>query len=1041
MAAEIARYTVVCGVEDDVLQQHGIRLNDVKFASRKAEEASLRRHGAAGWLRKMTEVVGGKDLVVEPSEDEFRIGLRSGIILCNVLNKLQPGAILKVVEGAGDSDVMADGAALSAYQYFENVRNFLVAAQEMGLPTFEASDLGEGGNCGRIVNCVLALKSYSEWIEGGKYGSWKYGGNARPPASGRSFLRKNSEQSNNSLSRTISSSSATDLSVSDDLGCDYNQGGSLNSLLREHLYDKKPEEVPIVVESLLSKFMEQLEQRMATRQEAVKIGSGDEAEFETEDSIQEAASSDEEMEEMEDVRPEEEECEVKEFKFNDKESSRQQQLLKQQRLVEQQNREIQELKKLMHQTKMGMHSLKERYHQDLTNLSHHLQGLASAASAYHRVVGENRKLYNQLQDLKGNIRVYCRVRPWLGGESNQISTVSNVEEGSVSVITAPPKKGKKIFSFNRVFGPSATQEEVFSDTQPLIRSVLDGYNVCIFAYGQTGSGKTYTMSGPDNPNEENVGVNYRALRDLFLLAGQRKDTFRYDISVQMLEIYNDQVRDLLATDVAATRYPSLNSPRFLEKSCSFLNRDANLVPVSSTSDVIYLMNMGQKNRAVGASAMNDRSSRSHCCITVYIEGREVTSGSTVRGCMHLVDLAGSERVDKSEATGDRLKEAQHINKSLSALGDVIFSLSQKNSHIPYRNSKLTQLLQHSLGGQAKIFMFAHISPEPEALEETISTLKFAERVSTVRLGALRANKDSTDVRELKEQIAGLKAASSRKKNEAEQLRHSQIPRPRSYGSSTKQASWILGGRTKPRDDHDSCSLLEGQKMAAPKLKTRSLDFQEMIMNSNAWPLVVGGQRVNGREEDRVSICADWVDNLTLKRQDSLSSDDNLVGQWEAESKQFSQMFKHSKICPERSIKCDHLQSNLNELAVTDDCPELEAVTSDSSESDLNWLVGEPKATNISNGSTSKSKKLTQPIPIKTLDIRNAKGRMTPSLIPLPSARKEETAKAKVQELARSKSFIFTIPLIPSFALCCVSNEEMERNEKERNSIFIQTRTS
>lgn len=153
--------------------------------------------------------------------------------------------------------------------------------------------------------------------------------------------------------------------------------------------------------------------------------------------------------------------------------------------------------------------------------------------------------------------------------------------------------------------------------------------------------------------------------------------------------------------------------------------------------------------------------------------------------MHLVDLAGSERVEKSEATGDRLKEAQHINRSLSALGDVIFSLAQKNSHVPYRNSKLTQLLQDSLGkilsvhyprkifssffpaeashfsshwslcqtgGQAKTLMFVHISPEPEGVGETISTLKFAERVSTIELGAARVNKDSADVKELKEQV-------------------------------------------------------------------------------------------------------------------------------------------------------------------------------------------------------------------------------------------------------------------------------------------------
>lgn len=125
--------------------------------------------------------------------------------------------------------------------------------------------------------------------------------------------------------------------------------------------------------------------------------------------------------------------------------------------------------------------------------------------------------------------------------------------------------------------------------------------------------------------------------------------------------------------------------------------NANLVPVTSTSDVIELMNLGHKNRAVGSTSMNDRSSRSHSCLTVHVQGKDLTSGTTLRGCMHLVDLAGSERCDKTDAVGDRLKEAQHINRSLSALGDVIAALAQKNAHVPYRNSKLTQLLQDSLG--------------------------------------------------------------------------------------------------------------------------------------------------------------------------------------------------------------------------------------------------------------------------------------------------------------------------------------------------------
>ncbi|XP_059597209.1 kinesin-like protein KIN-14I, partial [Vitis vinifera] len=156
------------------------------------------------------------------------------------------------------------------------------------------------------------------------------------------------------------------------------------------------------------------------------------------------------------------------------------------------------------------------------------------------------------------------------------------------------------------------------------------------------------------------------------------------------------------------------------------------------------------------------------CLTVHVQGRDLMSGTILHGCMHLVDLADSGRVDKSEVTGDRLKEEHHINRSLSALGDVISSLAQKSPHVPYRNSKLTELLQDSLGknklmGQAKTLMFVHISPELDADGETISTVKFAEQFATVELSATRVNKDSVDVKELKEQIATLKAALARKK--------------------------------------------------------------------------------------------------------------------------------------------------------------------------------------------------------------------------------------------------------------------------------------
>ncbi|KAL5814174.1 hypothetical protein ACOSQ3_024965 [Xanthoceras sorbifolium] len=192
-------------------------------------------------------------------------------------------------------------------------------------------------------------------------------------------------------------------------------------------------------------------------------------------------------------------------------------------------------------------------------------------------------------------------------------------------------------------------------------------------------------------------------------------------------------------------------------------------PVKSTADVLELMNIGLMNRAVGATALNERSSRSHSVLTVHVRGTELKSGAIFRGSLHLVDLAGSERVDRSEATGDRLREAQHINKSLSALGDVIFALAQKSPHVPYRNSKLTQVLQSSLGGQAKALMFVQLNPDVDSYSETISTLKFAERVSGVELGAARSNKEGRDVRELMEQVATLKDTITKKDEDIERL--------------------------------------------------------------------------------------------------------------------------------------------------------------------------------------------------------------------------------------------------------------------------------
>ncbi|AAF09159.1 kinesin-like protein; 73641-79546 [Arabidopsis thaliana] len=398
-----------------------------------------------------------------------------------------------------------------------------------------------------------------------------------------------------------------------------------------------------------------------------------------------------------------------------------------------------------------------KYFEDLNYYGLKLKGVADAAKNYHVVLEENRRLYNEVQELKGNIRVYCRIRPFLPGQNSRQTTIEYIGETGELVVANPFKQGKdthRLFKFNKVFDQAATQEEVFLDTRPLIRSILDGYNVCIFAYGQTGSGKTYTMSGPSITSKEDWGVNYRALNDLFLLTQSRQNTVMYEVGVQMVEIYNEQVRDILSDGIWNTALPNgLAVP------------DASMHCVRSTEDVLELMNIGLMNRTVGATALNERSSRSHCVLSVHVRGVDVETDSILRGSLHLVDLAGSERVDRSEATGERLKEAQHINKSLSALGDVIFALAHKNPHVPYRNSKLTQVLQSSLGGQAKTLMFVQVNPDGDSYAETVSTLKFAERVSGVELGAAKSSKEGRDVRQLMEQVSNLKDVIAKKDEE------------------------------------------------------------------------------------------------------------------------------------------------------------------------------------------------------------------------------------------------------------------------------------
>ncbi|XP_004296130.1 PREDICTED: kinesin-4-like [Fragaria vesca subsp. vesca] len=762
-------------------------INDYELAQRKAEEAAARRYQAAEWLRKM-DYGASETLSKEPSEEEFRLSLRNGLILCNVLNKVNPGAVLKVVENPIIAVQSTEGAAQSAIQYFENMRNFLEAVKAMKLLTFEASHLEKGGSLSKVVDCILCLKGYYEWKQAGGIGVWRYGGTVKITCfpKGSSSSVGGSESADESIDESDSSQFEQLLDflhLSSEVSTEESRTAAVLAflfdrfglgLLQAYLHESNGiEDFPLntmVIDTLLSKVVKDFSAILVSQGTQVgmflkKLLRGDLG----------AMSKSEFLEAIKNYLAQRSRivssdlsnfciCGGKRDAVHPSISHSSDH----EDLIKIQHKQLEELKSSFQKTRLEVKLAHTNWEEELRRLVHHIKGLEVTSSSYNKVLEENRFLYNQVQDLKGTIRVYCRVRPFLG-QSNGQSSVDYIGENGTIMIVNPLKQGKdsrRVFTFNKVFRTNVTQEQIYVDTQPLIRSVLDGYNACIFAYGQTGSGKTYTMSGPDLTSEETWGVNYRALRDLFQISKERLDIIRYEVAVQMIEIYNEQVRDLLVSDGSTRRLDIRNKSQL-----NGLNvPDASLVPVSCTQDVLELMKVGHRNRAVGATALNERSSRSHSVLTVHILGKELASGSILRGCLHLVDLAGSERVDKSEATGERLKEAQHINRSLSALGDVISALAQKSAHVPYRNSKLTQVLQDSLGGQAKTMMFVHINPELNALGETISTLKFAERVASIELGAAKSNKETSEIRELKEEISDLKLALERKEAELHQIK-------------------------------------------------------------------------------------------------------------------------------------------------------------------------------------------------------------------------------------------------------------------------------
>ncbi|KAM9058770.1 kinesin-like protein KIF3B isoform 3-T5 [Megaptera novaeangliae] len=359
-----------------------------------------------------------------------------------------------------------------------------------------------------------------------------------------------------------------------------------------------------------------------------------------------------------------------------------------------------------------------------------------------------------------SVRVVVRCRPMNGKEKaasyDKVVDV-DVKLGQVSVKN--PKgvahEMPKTFTFDAVYDWNAKQFELYDETfRPLVDSVLQGFNGTIFAYGQTGTGKTYTMEGVRGDPEKR-GVIPNSFDHIFTHIS-RSQNQQYLVRASYLEIYQEEIRDLLSKD--QTKRLELKE----RPDTGVYVKDLSSFVTKSVKEIEHVMNVGNQNRSVGATNMNEHSSRSHAIFVITIECSEVglDGENHIRvGKLNLVDLAGSERQAKTGAQGERLKEATKINLSLSALGNVISALVDgKSTHIPYRDSKLTRLLQDSLGGNAKTVMVANVGPASYNVEETLTTLRYANRAKNIK-NKPRVNEDPKDalLREFQEEIARLKA--------------------------------------------------------------------------------------------------------------------------------------------------------------------------------------------------------------------------------------------------------------------------------------------
>ncbi|KAK7307259.1 hypothetical protein VNO77_40159 [Canavalia gladiata] len=337
------------------------------------------------------------------------------------------------------------------------------------------------------------------------------------------------------------------------------------------------------------------------------------------------------------------------------------------------------------------------------------------------VINEKRRLFNDLVASKGNIQLFCRSRPLFEDEGP--SVVEFPDDYTIRVNTGDESlsNSKKDFEFDRVYGPHVGQAELFNDVQPMVQSALDGYNVSLFAYGQTHSGKTHTMEG----SSYDRGLYARCFEELFDLANSDTTaTSQYNFSITVFELYNEQIRDLLSEPGKSLPKLCFGSPEYF----------IELVQekVDNPIDFSRVLKAAFQNRGNNPLKINV----SHLIVTIQIFYNNLITGENSYSKLSLVDLAGSEGLITEDDSGERVMDLLHVMKSLSALGDVLSSLTSKKDVIPYENSVLTKLFADSLGGSSKTLMIVNVCPNVSNLSETLLSLNFSARArnSVLSLG-------------------------------------------------------------------------------------------------------------------------------------------------------------------------------------------------------------------------------------------------------------------------------------------------------------------